>query len=85
MGEVGLGWAKRGWDGSDWVELAGLGCVWLSRTALGWAVWGGVGWGWVIGAGSHCVVLAWTLASSSLCPVEHEFYSARARKGGPGG
>lgn len=34
MGEVGLDWVKRGWDGLNWVELEGLRYVWLGWTEL---------------------------------------------------
>lgn len=60
MGEVGLGWVKRGWDWLDWVDLEGLRCVWLVWTELDWVVLARVGLGWVICAGTLYGADTWT-------------------------
>lgn len=49
MGEVGRGWV----EGSGWVELEGLECVWSGQTELGRAAGAGGGWRWVICPRSH--------------------------------
>lgn len=73
MGEVGLGWG----EGLAWLELEGLGCVWLSQAELGWVVWAGGGPRWVVSTGSPYDTDAWTLVSRSLPPVEREGFKSQ--------